>query len=71
MKFIQKTIKAILLSAAMLAAGVPSQTFASTDGVQAIIEEIVQINPTTVELRMKNAQRFTFDFYTKVISFFV
>lgn len=63
MKFTRKTIKAILLSAAMLVAGMPVQAFASNDGVQASVEKVVQINPTTVELRMNNGQRITLDFY--------
>ena len=65
MKLTRRTIKAALVSAAMLiAGGVPMQASAleSNDGKQAI-DAVVQINPTTVELRLNDGNRVTFDFY--------
>ena len=49
-----------LLFLAMFALGVPA--IASNDGEQAV-ESVVQINPTTVELRLSGDQRATLDFY--------
>ena len=64
MKFTPKSIKAILLSAAMLAAGMPTQAFASNDGEQAAgVVAVEKINPTTVELRLNDGHRVTIDFY--------
>ena len=64
MRFTPKSIKAILLSAAMLAAGMPVQAFASNDGEQvAGVVAVEKINPTTVELRLNDGQRVTLDFY--------
>ena len=64
MRFTKKSIKAILLSAAMLAAGMPTQAFASNDGKQAAsVVAVEKINPTTVELRLNDGQRVTLDFY--------
>ncbi len=64
MRFTKKSIKAILLSAAMLAAGMPTQAFASNDGEQAAsVVAVEKINPTTVELRLNDGQRVTLDFY--------
>lgn len=65
MKLTRRTIKAALVSAAMLVAGgAPMQASAleSNDGKQAI-DAVVQINPTTVELRLNDGNRVTFDFY--------
>ena len=44
-----------MLSAAMLAAGMPVQAFASNDGEQvAGVVAVEKINPTTVELRLND-----------------
>ena len=52
------------MSAAMLAAGMPVQAFASNDGEQvAGVVAVEKINPTTVELRLNDGQRVTLDFY--------
>ncbi|MBQ5752505.1 MAG: DUF5110 domain-containing protein, partial [Bacteroidaceae bacterium] len=59
MRFTPRDIKTLLFSA-MLALGVPA--VASSDGGQAV-ESVVQINPTTVELRLSGDQRATLDFY--------
>ena len=62
MKFNHRSIKAILLSSAMLVAGMPA--LASNDGEQvASVVEVAQINPSTVELRLNDGQRVTIDFY--------
>ena len=64
MKFNPKSIKAILLSAALFMGSVPAQVFASNDGEQPVgVVAVEQINPTTVELCLSNAQRVTLDFY--------
>ena len=64
MRFTKKSIKAILLSAAMLAAGMPTQAFAANDGEQAVgVVAVEKINPTTVELCLSDAKRVTIDFY--------
>ena len=56
--------KAIALAAMIIAGGAPLQAQASNDGGQkAVVESLVQINPTTVELRLGNGQRVTLDFY--------
>ena len=64
MKFNPKSIKAILLSAALFMGSVPAQVFASNDGEQPVgVVAVEQINPTTVELCLSNTQRVTLDFY--------
>ncbi len=64
MKFNLKDIKAILLLTLLLIGSVPAQVFASNDGKQAVgVVAVEQINPTTVELCLSNAQRVTLDFY--------
>ena len=64
MKFNTKSIKAILLSAALLATGMHTQVLASNDGEQPTsVVAVEQINPTTVELCLSNAERVTIDFY--------
>ena len=56
--------KAIALAAMIIAGSAPLQAQASNDGGQkAVVEGLVQINPTTVELRLGNGQRVTLDFY--------
>lgn len=62
MRFTSKSAKALLLSA-LMAIGLPAQGLASNDGVQAGIETIKQINPTTVELYLAGKQKMTLDFY--------
>ena len=60
MRFTKRSLKAILLSAAILAAGIaPTQAVADNMTVKAV----KQINPTAVELRLDNSQRMTIDFY--------
>ena len=63
MKFSNKGLKRIMLSAAFLATfGTP--TMAQEKSTQdTTVESVVQINPTTVELRLSNKQRVTLDFY--------
>ena len=64
MKFNHRSIKAILLSAALLAGGMPAQALASNDGEQvASVVEVAQINPSAVELRLSDGKRVTLDFY--------
>ena len=63
MKFNRKNLKAIMLSAAFIAAfGTPAMAQEKC-GQEATVESVVQINPTTVELRLSNKQRVTLDFY--------
>ena len=62
MRFTSKSAKALLLSA-LMAIGLPAQGLASNDGVQAGIETIKQINPTTLELYLAGKQKMTLDFY--------
>ena len=60
MKFTKKSLNAILVSAALLTAGIaPTQAVADNMTVKAV----KQINPTAVELRLDNSQRMTIDFY--------
>ncbi len=60
MKFTKKSLNAILVSAALLTAGIaPTQAVADNMTVKAV----KQINPTAVELRLDNNQRMTIDFY--------
>ena len=60
MKFSKKSLNAILVSAALLTAGIaPTQAVADNMTVKAV----KQINPTAVELRLDNNQRMTIDFY--------
>ena len=60
MKFTKKSLKAILMSATILAAGIaPTQVVA--DNI--VVKAVKQINPTAVELRLDNSQRMTIDFY--------
>ena len=60
MRFTKRSLKAILLSATILAAGIaPTQAVADNMTVKAV----KQINPTAVELRLDNGQRMTIDFY--------
>ena len=63
MKFNHRSIKAILLSAALLAGGMNTQVLASNDGQQVAVVAVEQINPTTVELCLGDGQRVTLDFY--------
>ena len=64
MKFNHRSIKAILLSAALLAGGMSAQVFASNDGEKvASVVAVEKINPTTVELCLSDAKRVTLDFY--------
>ncbi len=63
MKFNPKSIKAILLSAVLLTAGMPAQVLASNDGQQTTVVAVEQINPTTVEFRLSDGKRVAFDFY--------
>ena len=63
MKPSKMSLKVIALSAAMaFACYAPVQ--ASNDGIpKGKVESVVQINPTTVELRLHDNQRITLDFY--------
>ena len=63
MKFNKKNLKAAILSAAIIAAcSAPVQAQEKCE--QAVsVESVVQINPTTVELRLSDKQRVTLDFY--------
>ncbi|MBQ5895316.1 MAG: hypothetical protein IIW75_01960, partial [Bacteroidaceae bacterium] len=64
MRFTRKCIKTILLSAAMLATGMPTQVFATNDSEETIgVVAVEKINPTTVELRLNDGHRVTIDFY--------
>ena len=64
MKFNHRSIKAILLSAALLAGGMNAQAQTSSDDQQvAGVVAVEQINPTTVELCLSDGQRVTLDFY--------
>ena len=64
MKFNHRSIKAILLSAALLAGGMSAQVYASNDGEKtASVVAVEKINPTTVELCLSDAKRVTIDFY--------
>ena len=64
MKINHRSIKAILLSAALLAGSIPAQVFASGDGEKsASVVAVEKINPTTVELLLSDAKRVTLDFY--------
>ena len=65
MKLTPKTIKAMLVSAAMLVAGsVPLQAFAANSSEEkAVVNAVVQINPTTVEVRLNDGGKVTLDFY--------
>ncbi|MBR2065932.1 MAG: hypothetical protein IJ983_02455, partial [Kiritimatiellae bacterium] len=62
MRFNRKNLKAIALSAALAFACIaPVQ--ASGDNAPKV-ESVVQINPTTIELRLNGNQRVTLDFYS-------
>ncbi|MBO5865089.1 MAG: DUF5110 domain-containing protein [Bacteroidaceae bacterium] len=64
MRFNHRSIKAILLSAAILAGGMSAQAFASNDNQQTTrVVAVEKINSTTVELRLSDDQRVTLDFY--------
>ena len=64
MNFNKGNFKAMMLAAMIIAGSTPLQIQASNDGTQKpAIESVVQINPTTVELRLKGSQRVTLDFY--------
>ena len=63
MNFTLKSMKALILSAALLAGGAPMQAQAPDNDGQTAVENVVQINPTTVELRLNGKQRVTLDFY--------
>ena len=64
MKLNHRSIKAILLSAALLAGGMSAQVYASNDGEKtASVVAVEKINPTTVELCLSDAKRVTIDFY--------
>lgn len=64
MKFNHKSIKAILLSAALLAGGMNVQAQTLNEGQQvAGVVAAEQINPTTVELCLSDGNRITIDFY--------
>ena len=56
-------MRALILSAALLAGGAPMQAQAPDNDGQTAVENVVQINPTTVELRLNGKQRVTLDFY--------
>ena len=59
-----KSLKAIAFSAVMIAAGsMPANAFAVSTNNTATVEKLVQINPTTVELRLSDNQKVTLDFY--------
>lgn len=59
-----KSLKAIAFSVVMIAAGfMPVNAVASSENNDAAVEKLVQINPTTVELRLSDNQRVTLDFY--------
>ena len=60
MRFTKRSLKAILLSASLLATGI-APMHAMNDN--AVVKTVKQINPTTVELRLDNNQRMTIDFY--------
>lgn len=64
MNFNKGNFKAMMLAAMIIAGSTPLQIQASNDGIQKpAVESVVQINPTTVELRLKGSQRVTLDFY--------
>ena len=64
MNFNKGNFKAMMLAAMIIAGSTPLQIQASNDGIQKpAVESVVQINPTTVELRLKGNQRVTLDFY--------
>ena len=64
MNFTKKSLKAIALSAVMIAAGImPANAVNAGDNNAAAVEKLVQINPTTVELRLGDNQKVTLDFY--------
>jgi alpha-glucosidase (family GH31 glycosyl hydrolase) len=64
MNFTKKTLKAIALSAVMIAAGImPANAVAANDSNAVTVEKLVQINPTTVELRLNDNKKVTLDFY--------
>ena len=64
MKFNHKSIKAILLSAVLLAGGMNVQAQTLNEGQQvAGVVAAEQINPTTVELCLSDGNRITIDFY--------
>ena len=64
MKFNHRSVKAILLSAALLMGGMTTQAAAMGDDLpRASVEEVVKINSSAVELRLSNGQRVTLDFY--------
>ena len=64
MNFTKKSLKAIALSAVMIAAGImPANAVAANDSNAVAVEKLVQINPTTVELRLNDNKKVTLDFY--------
>ena len=58
MRFTKRSLKAILLSASLLATGI-APMHAMNDN--AVVKTVKQINPTTVELRLDNNQRMSID----------
>ncbi|MBO7301198.1 MAG: hypothetical protein J6U58_00625 [Bacteroidaceae bacterium] len=59
-----KSLKAIVFSAVMIAAGFMSaDAVACGDNNVTAVEKIVQVNPTTVELHLSDNNKLTLDFY--------
>ncbi len=64
MKLSHRNFKAILLSAALLMGSMTTQAVAmGDDQPKTSVEDVVEINSTTVELRLSNGERVTLDFY--------
>ena len=64
MNFTKKSLKDIDLSAVMIAAGImPANAVAANDSNAVTVEKLVQINPTTEELRLNDNKKVTLAFY--------